>query len=265
MPVFTDRLGQQIILAAVPERIVSLVPSQTELLYDLGLDKQVVGITKFCVHPQSWYRSKERVGGTKNIHIETVRALQPDLIIANKEENIQEQVEALRAIAPVWTSDVSTLEDALDMIRTIGLITGKADIAESISRRIGQDIHDISLLPPGAGLRTAYLIWQKPWMTIGGDTFISNILHKAGFHNVFSDMTRYPEIRPEDIRDRNTQLVLLSSEPYPFRAQHVAGLSKVLPGIQIRLADGEMFSWYGSRLLHLKAYLRAQAPWTSPK
>lgn len=262
MPVFTDQLGQQITLGTVPERIISLVPSQTELLYYLGLDKQIAGITKFCVHPQSWHQGKDRVGGTKNIHIEKVRALQPDLVIANKEENLQQQVETLRAIAPVWTSDVATVEDALNMIHTIGLMTGKADTAENICQRIRLDFQDITLHPPGAGLRTAYLIWQKPWMTVGGDTFISNILHKAGFQNVFGDMTRYPEISLADIRNRNTQLVLLSSEPYPFREEHAVELSRALPGVHIRLADGEMFSWYGSRLLHLKDYLRAQSPWS---
>ncbi len=117
MPIFTDQTGREVSIPSHPQRIISLVPSQTELLFDLGLEEQVAGITKFCVHPEKWFRSKTRIGGTKNIKSALIHQLQPDLIIANKEENVKEQVEELAAHYPVWVSDIHDLQSALDMIR----------------------------------------------------------------------------------------------------------------------------------------------------
>jgi len=233
-------------------RIVSLVPSQTELLYDLGLDEQVVGITKFCVHPQQWFHSKTRVGGTKSVHIDRVMALQPDLIIANKEENIKEQVDALAAQFRVWTSDISNLTQAIQMIESIGqmtrTVTRATAIADTIRHRFAQ------LTPQPVPVRTAYLIWQDPYMTVGGDTFIHDMLTRCGFENIFGDLQRYPSITVEEIKNRHCQLLLLSSEPFPFKQQHINELQQQLPSTKILLADGEMFSWYGSRLLLAPAY-----------
>jgi len=237
-----------------PKRIVSLVPSQTELLYDLGLEEETVGITKFCVHPDSWFRSKTRVGGTKALHRDRIAALQPDLILANKEENVKEQVEDLKDIAPVWISDIHTLDDALEMIRTVGVLTDKKDKAAVIAGRIAADFGGLeSLLPARSAL---YLIWRKPWMTVGRDTFIHDILQRAGLTNSYTDQERYPTISNEDIIARNPSLVLLSSEPYPFKQQHIQELQALLPAATIQLVDGELFSWYGSRLLHTAAYLK---------
>ncbi|NCI47037.1 helical backbone metal receptor [Sediminibacterium soli] len=256
MPSYTDQLGNTLVLTAKPQRIISLVPSQTELLYDLGLDKEVIGITKFCVHPEQWFRNKTRIGGTKNIDIEKIRRLQPDLVIANKEENLREQVAALTGIAPVWTSDIAKLDDAIGMIRQLGTITGTATKAMEIGRQLQADFAAIGLRAANRrAVRTAYLIWKDPWMSAGGDTFISDMLQRAGFRNVFADRTRYPEITIDDIRQRGAELVLLSSEPYPFKQSHLKEMTVALPGVEIRLADGEMFSWYGSRLLHFKKYL----------
>lgn len=256
MPRYTDQLNKEIILKDPPSRIVSLVPSQTELLYDLGLDNEVVGITKFCVHPDKWFRSKTRVGGTKNIHIDKVRELQPDLVIANKEENLQEQVLALEKIAPVWTSDISTIDDALQMIQAIGELTGKSQNAGFIIEKIKTTLFEIGrMIDTMAMIRTAYLIWKDPYMTAGGDTFIHEIMALAGLRNVFADRERYPEINIGDIQAAGTELVLLSSEPYPFKEKHIAELAALLPGTKIMLADGEMFSWYGSRMMHLGAYM----------
>src|SRR5438105_265149 len=124
MAVFTDQLGNQLHIDQHPRRIVSLVPSQTELLFDLGLQEEVIGITKFCVHPYHWHQTKTRVGGTKDIKLEVIDQLKPDLVIANKEENTREQITSLQSLYPVWISDVNTLQDALEMIRSIGEITG---------------------------------------------------------------------------------------------------------------------------------------------
>ena len=134
MPIFTDQCGFSITVPPPPLRIVSVVPSQTELLYTLGAD--VVGITRFCIHPAEWFHTKPRVGGTKQLHLDRIRALQPDLIIANREENLQEAVDAIRAIAPVWTSDVHDLATALEMINQVGMITGKTTAAQPLLSNI---------------------------------------------------------------------------------------------------------------------------------
>jgi ABC-type Fe3+-hydroxamate transport system substrate-binding protein len=241
-------------LQHIPKRIISLVPSQTELLFDLGLDEETIGITKFCVHPEEWFRSKTRVGGTKTINVDKIKELQPDLIIANKEENVKEQIESLSSIAPVWVSDIHNLEGALEMIRTIGRLTNRYEKAEIIAKLI-QHRFDSLNLSTKKKLNTLYLIWRKPWMSIGSDTFIHQMMHIAGLENVCKYLTRYPELTDEEIVKLNPDLVLLSSEPYPFKEKHIDELQQLLPGAKIMLADGEMFSWYGSRLLHTPAYL----------
>ena len=252
---FTDQLDRTIILPGIPQRIVSLVPSQTELLYDLGLDTEVAGITKFCVHPENWFRSKKRIGGTKNVNIDSIHLLQPDLIIANKEENVKEQVEALAAKYPVWISDVNNLEDACNMIHDLGIITGKATKAIEIVNAVQHSFTQLqSLSPP---LHTAYLIWKNPYMTIGNDTFIHHLLSRCGLRNVFADRTRYPAVTVEELQATNCQVLLLSSEPYPFKQQHIDELQEQLPDTRILLVDGEMFSWYGSRLLQTPGYIDA--------
>lgn len=251
---FCDQIGRSIELKELPRRIISLVPSQTELLFNLGLDEEVVGITKFCVHPQQWFKSKTRIGGTKSVKPALIKELGPDLIIANKEENTKEQVDALRDLAPVYTSDISTLNDALIMIRQIGIITGKEPAAEKIIHTIREGFADLS---PNSGhqkTRTAYLIWRNPYMSVGGDTFIHDMLTRCGFQNVFAGQTRYPETSIEELASKNTTLILLSSEPYPFREQHIAEIRQSLPQVSIGLVDGEMFSWYGSRLQQAPAY-----------
>jgi ABC-type Fe3+-hydroxamate transport system substrate-binding protein len=261
MPRYIDQLNKEIILKKKPVRIISLVPSQTELLYDLGLADEVAGITKFCVHPGEWFRNKARVGGTKNIHISKVQGLQPDLIIANKEENLREQVIELEKIAPVWTSDICTVTDALQMIHSLGEITDRKKNADLIIRKITTSFTEIrNMTAASEKIKAAYLVWKDPYMTVGGDTFIHEIMTLAGMQNVFADSTRYPEISPVDIQSAGTELVLLSSEPYPFKEKHITELSRQLPGAKIILVDGEMFSWYGSRMMHLGDYLRSLLP-----
>jgi len=248
-------------LSAIPQRIVSLVPSQTELLHYLGLEQQTLGITKFCIHPVEWLSSKTIIGGTKNIHPEIIKALQPDLIIANKEENVQEQVEALAADYPVLLTDVDTIAAALEMISDIGQLTGTVIAADQLVSNIKKAFEKI--VPAAPPVKTAYLIWNKPYMTIGGDTFINDILKKAGLQNVFEQQQRYPQISIADLEKENCQLVLLSSEPYPFKQKHIDELQQHLPHVKIMLVDGEMFSWYGSRMLLLPGYLNSmQREWS---
>lgn len=253
MPEFIDQMGNTIKLEGTPKRIVSLVPSQTELLFDLGLDEQIVGLTRFCVHPAGKKKEKKNVGGTKQVHFDRVEAIQPDLIIANKEENQQEQIEELQKHYPVWISDIKTLDDALEMMSKLGELTGTSDKAQSIITRVKQDFaaFESKLERP---LRTAYFIWKKPYMTIGNDTFINDMLKRCGLVNVFGNTTRYPETDIEALKQLNPELILLSSEPYPFKDRHIAELHEELPNAIIKLVDGELFSWYGSRLLHSATY-----------
>lgn len=245
-------LQQTTDLDYLPKRIVSLVPSQTELLYDLNLNAETTGITKFCVHPQSWFKTKERVGGTKTVNIEKIHQLKPDLIIANKEENVKEQIEALAEDYPVWVTDVNNLADALQMIADIGKITGRSEAANTLINNTAGAFTEIPKM--NEPVKTAYLIWRKPYMAAGGGTFINDMLQICGFENIFDATARYPEVNIAELQTAGCQLLLLSSEPYPFKQKHIDELSGQLPGSKIILVDGEMFSWYGSRLLQSPAY-----------
>ncbi len=270
----TDQLGKKIELTSYPpKRIVSLVPSQTELLHYLGLEDNVVGITKFCVLPKNWFETKKRVGGTKAVHIDLVKQLNPDLIIANKEENVKEQIEALTAIAPVWVSDINNVDDALEMIERAGEMVCKKEEATALAAQIktnfeklNEPISQLTNLhgsPYGQLLshstthhKIAYLIWRDPYMTIGGDTFISDMLKHCGFKNAFENEKRYPQITLQQIAELNCQYIFLSSEPYPFKAKHAEEIKEVLPNIKTVFVDGEIFSWYGSRLLLATQYFK---------
>ena len=247
-----DQINVEIHFDSYPKRIISIVPSQTELLYDLGLEDEIIGITKFCIHPNNWFRSKKRIGGTKNLHIDEIKALHPDLIIANKEENTREQAEAIRKFCPVWTSDISNLEEALDMIREIGRITNKTAQGNQMADKIAASFKAIPEIRNT--LPAAYLIWKDPYMTVGGDTFIHHMMQHGGLENVFEKEKRYPVITLKDLIEKSPQIILLSSEPYPFKEKHITELTMQMPEAKILLVNGEMFSWYGSRLLKSATY-----------
>lgn len=255
---FTDQLNRKIELPFPPKRIISLVPSQTELLYDLGLRDEVVGITKFCVHPNKWLTTKTHIGGTKKIDFEIIKQLNPDLIIGNKEENDKEQIEELMKHYNVWMSDIYTLKDALNMIVQVGTLVGKEEDAIHLKLKT-ESAFNPSQPPQRGGESThkvAYFIWRKPFMVAGNNTFINDMLARCSFVNVFAtkDFTRYPEINSQQIAKANPQLILLSSEPYPFKEKHIQEFQIICPNAKIMIVDGEMFSWYGSRLLHSPAY-----------
>ena len=251
-------LSEKISLHEKYSRIISLVPSQTELLFYLGLEKEVVGITKFCIHPDRWYRNKPKVGGTKKINLNTIEDLSPDLIIANKEENVKDQIEVLVEKYDVWITDVSNLSDALIMINDIGKLVKKLDEANILSREIRAGFEMLkNEFQAKRPIPAAYFIWQKPYMVAGGDTFINDMMGYCGLKNVFADRKRYPAIALDEIKEKNTELILLSSEPYPFKETHKKEIQKYLPEIQVKLTDGEMFSWYGSRLLKSVDYFHS--------
>ena len=237
-----------------PQRIVSVVPSQTELLFDLGLNDEIVGITKFCIHPADRVRGKTIVGGTKTLHLDRIHALRPDLILANKEENTREQVEELQRHHLVHVTDIATLPDALAMIRKVGTLVGRQRQAEEMAVQITRTLPVFN--ESTAGLRVAYFIWRKPYMVAAGDTFIHAMLEAAGFENAFTGQSRYPEISPDELQMADPDLIFLSSEPYPFAPKHVAELRSVCPSARVLIVDGEVFSWYGSRLLRAGEHFR---------
>jgi ABC-type Fe3+-hydroxamate transport system substrate-binding protein len=253
---FTDQLGREIIFNYPPKRIISIVPSQTELLFELGLSDEVVGITKFCVHPAPQFKAKTKVGGTKKLNLELIRSLKPDLILGNKEENTKEDIEELSKEFPVWMSDIYTLEDAMEMITRIGELVDRQPESAYLNHLINAGFTDLQTLALQRGIdkKVAYLIWKDPYMVAGQNTFIHDILVKNGLTNVMKE-SRYPEITLTELKALAPELVFLSSEPYPFREKHLEELKSVLPEAKIMLADGEMFSWYGSRLVKAVQYL----------
>ena len=238
----------------VYKRIVSVVPSQTELLSFLGLENEVIGITKFCIYPNEWSLTKIRVGGTKNLNIQKILNLQPDLIIANKEENDREQIEYLSSLYDVYVSDIRNLQSSLDMIADVGMMTDKNQDATLLISEILKNFNSINILP--STISVAYMVWKNPYMVAGGDTFISDMLRRCSFINAFGDINRYPEILITDLLEKRCECLLLSSEPYPFKESDIDALRSLIPGIKIILVDGEFFSWYGSRLLMAPSYFQ---------
>ncbi len=248
-----DQLHRKVILSNDPLRIVSVVPSQTELLFDLGLSDEVVGITKFCIHPSKWFKYKQRVGGTKNLNLELIDQLNPTLIIANKEENEKKQIDVLATKYPVYISDIETTDDALVMIKQLGILVNKETNAIDIIDHIQSKIHQLFIQK--TTLRVLYLIWYDPIMVAGTDTFIHNMLKIAGFENAIVS-PRYPTISKDEIIQLNPDIVFLSSEPFPFKKKHKDELQCFLPQATIKFVDGELFSWYGSRMLKSFEYFR---------
>lgn len=250
---FIDALGKEQSLVCPPKRIISLVPSQTELLFELGLESEVVGITKFCVHPERRWKEVARVGGTKTIRLENVRRLNPDLIIANKEENTRDQIEVLAKEFPVWMSDIQTAEDAYDMILSVGTFADKQEEAEKLVGDIREKWTSIQGIAKNK--RVAYLIWQHPEMLAGPDTYIGDVLKLCGYDNIADNQGRYPEMSIDQIQKLNPDHILLSSEPFPFVEKHAARYRSLFPNATVKLVDGEMFSWYGSRMKLAAPYI----------
>jgi ABC-type Fe3+-hydroxamate transport system substrate-binding protein len=255
-----------------PQRIISVVPSQTELLFDLGLDEEIVGVTKFCIHPEEKVSNKTKLGGTKTLNLDRIHALKPDFILANKEENTREQIEELQRFYTVHVTDVNTVSDALAMIREVGEMVGKNQKAKELVKQIedafykcGFQIRDrrpsdlkseVATDFKSGAATVAYLIWRKPYMAAASRTFIHSMLEIAGFQNVFGEISRYPEVTAADLESTRPDLIFLSSEPYPFSEKHLIELQKICPAARVWLVDGEIFSWYGSRLLKAADYLQ---------
>jgi iron complex transport system substrate-binding protein len=256
MKTFFDQLDRELHLEKTPQRIVSLVPSQTELLVDLGLKNVIFGVTKFCVHPTDLKQQKEIVGGTKQVHTDRIAALEPDIILCNKEENTEEMVLELEKIAPVHVSDIKTIDDSLELIREYGEIFAVREKASEIVREIDKLRKDLQeFLEDKPYRKVAYLIWKKPYMAVGKDTFIDHLLSLNHFKNIFAEEdSRYPEISTEALSD--AELVFLSTEPFPFKENDKEELENEVRKSGIHIVDGEFFSWYGSRLLAAFDYFK---------
>ena len=220
----------------------------------MGLTEQLVGRTKFCIHPKDKVSSIPKIGGTKQVHFDRVVKLNPDLILANKEENEKAQIEQLSQFFPVWVSDIATFSEAMDMISRLGIVLKQSVAAQQV---VNQSTTLLQILKPQKVIKAAYLIWQKPYMTIGNDTYIHNMLQHTGYKNVFGDQTRYPIFTLAELKDRQPEIILLSSEPFPFKQKHIDELQVTFPNIPIQLVDGEAFSWYGTRFLKCFDYFVA--------
>jgi ABC-type Fe3+-hydroxamate transport system substrate-binding protein len=233
-------------------KVVSLVPSITEALFDLGLtENEVIGRTKFCIHPEEKVKNVAVIGGTKNINIDKIKSLQPDLILTNKEENIKEQVEVLMDDYKVIVTNVETIEDNYYLLKHLGTLFNKEDKAQLFNLKIYDVLHHAKI---NSAIKVAYLIWNNPYMTIGSDTFIHKILEEIGFENIFKDRTRYPEIQTEDLAEAD--LIMLSSEPFPFKEKHIEELKVFYPDKKIMIVDGEAFSWYGTHIAKCEHYFK---------
>lgn len=255
MPDYIDSLNRRVHLNKTPERIISLVPSMTELLFDLGLENQIAGITKFCIHPERLVQLVPKIGGTENIDLKKIDEINPDLIICSKEENKEKEINLLMDSYPVFVGDVRNFNDAINLIYETGIMTGKEIEAQKIINKINNAFATISEIKEP--IPVVYLIWKNPYMTINCETFINDMLSIAGFYNVFNNKSeRYPIISIEEITDKNPQLVFLSSEPYPFKEKDKMELMMSLQYSEIRHVNGEMFSWYGSHMINAPEYFK---------
>lgn len=233
-------------------KIVSLCPSLTELVVDLGAGDSLVGRTKFCVHPADRVDAIEKVGGTKNPKIDRIIEIAPDLVLMNEEENRKEDAAALEAAGiRLHTSMPRTAAETAAMVRSIGIALGRSReaefIAADIERRADRVRRDAVRYPP---VRYACLIWRDPIMTVNDDTFIAGLLALPGGQNVFGAReNRYPTISPAELHEADPLRILLPNEPFPFQDRHIdelAALSR-LPRERFRVVDGELLSWHGSR------------------
>ncbi len=253
-----DQINRTISLKDTPKRIVSLVPSQTELLVDLGLESSIVGITKFCVHPLGINKIKTIVGGTKTIKLKKIASLKPDIILCNKEENTKEIVEQCEKIAPTHVSNIRDINDVMELIQQYAELFSCRTEATHITEKINFKLNDFkNYITNKPSKKVAYFIWRNPWMVAGKDTFINHLLTLNNFHNIYEDKSRYPEIVLKKIRlEGDPDLVLLSSEPYPFKEEHAFEIGRHTHHAKTIFVDGEMFSWYGSRLLKAFDYFK---------
>ncbi len=254
MPMYLDMMDFPVDIVNRPMRVVSLVPSLSLLFSDLELGDRLVGVTKFCVHPKELRETRTVVGGTKLLRLDDIRQLKPDLIVANKEENNKSDVELLQSEFPVWISSIDTVDDALSAISILGDILKTQDKAKEILDEINHRRTVYKSSYSNSTERIAYVIWKKPFMAAGSSTFINHMLLEGGWINAFEQHERYPAFTLEGLEAMKPDWLFLSSEPYPFQEKHEKLFENVMPKERVRIVDGEMFSWYGSRIRDSFAY-----------
>tara|TARA_R110001592_G_scaffold363109_3_gene680510 strand:+ start:9942 stop:10706 length:765 start_codon:yes stop_codon:yes gene_type:complete len=233
-------------------KIVSLVPSITELLCHLGFSKNIVACTKFCEHPESLKSNIKQIGGTKNPRTDDILALEPDIVFANKEENRKEDVLALSTALDVHVSDINSVSDFSDFVTEIGQILAIDNTASAFNAQLDTLLQSIKNLPTK---NVIYLIWKKPYMAAGKGTYIDSVLEACGLNNLITQ-ERYPELSIEEIKERHPECILLSSEPYPFNKQDIQEMKNETV-TDVKLVDGELFSWYSNRIFHIESHLKA--------
>ncbi|HKJ06436.1 MAG TPA: helical backbone metal receptor [Flavobacteriaceae bacterium] len=258
MKTIEDQLGRVLTFKTTPKRIVSLVPSQTELLFDLALENELVGITRYCVHPYHLKATKTIVGGTKKVDFNKIKELKPDIIIGNKEENMYDFLPKLEAIAPTYFSDVNTIDDAFNLISSLGKMLNRRTESANLIEKLNFKLTDFKIfIAEKPKRKVAYFIWGKPYMVAANNTFINEMLKLNNFENVYDYMSRYPKVEISEIRHNgDPEVIFLSSEPYPFKDHHAFEIATYTNRAATVFADGQYFSWYGSRMLKALDYFK---------
>jgi ABC-type Fe3+-hydroxamate transport system substrate-binding protein len=249
-----DDLGDELTLDDVPRRIVSLVPSVTETVIALGAADRLAGVTNYCVYPADIVKDIPKVGGTKGFSFESIDAARPDLILANKEENRKHQIEKLRERYPVFVTYPRTVEQAIKMILDLGVLTGTEERASELAASCDHFLESMEPAIAGPPLRTACMIWRDPWMAVGPDSYVSALLDRVGFVNVFTEADgRYPETTLDAVIERRPEVIILPSEPYEFGKADQEELDRFLEGRGVAATtlrmDGSLLTWFGSRTL----------------
>ncbi len=258
MSTYIDQLGRKVVLKTSPKKIISLVPSQSELLCDLALENELIGITKFCIHPYHLIATKTVIGGTKKVNIDKIKTLNPDFILCNKEENTLNDISLLEKIAPTFVSDVNSISDALDLIHVLGEIFNRRTESANLIEKINFKMNDFKeFIKTKPTRKVAYFIWANPYMVAANNTFINEMLLLNKFKNMYASKERYPEVDISRIRhEGDPKIVILSSEPYKFKDDHAMEIATYTNRSATVFADGEMFSWFGSRILYSFDYFK---------
>lgn len=248
-----DQLGRSLQYTFPPKKIVSLAPALTDTMYGLELEEEIVGRTRFCIHPHDKVNKALNIGGTKEIKLDRIHQLKPDLIIAEKEENTKEIVEELEQHYPIYVFEVQTVADAFQMMSDLGKVTDRVKQAQQLSQDIEVLFKD---LPRAQGKRIAYVIWKRPYMVVGKHTYIQSLLETMSFINPFTQFEgRYPEVTVHDLKAADLDYLFLATEPYPFRKKDIEPMARLLPDVQPIIVDGEMF-WYGVKMLEAVPYFK---------
>ena len=251
-----DATGAAVVLPGPPQRIVSLVPSITEILFTLGVGPAVAGCTVYCTQPPDGVATTTRVGGEKNPKLELIRDLGADLVIANIEENLPEHVATLRSWGiPVYVTYPRTVPDGIRLLAELGAVTGAAERGAALARELDALLADVEGASRGRRpVRVFYPIWRHPYMTIGADTYAHDMLARCGGVSVFADRaSRYPTVTLDEMASAAPEVILLPDEPYRFRRVHVADFEPYpdVPAVRdgrIHLMDGKLLTWYGPRI-----------------